>query len=55
MDPCGVSPPVVERALPDAVIVMDHFRLVRLSSEPVTNCCSGSPASSQAQPRGTLP
>jgi transposase len=35
-DPCAVYRPAVERALPGAVIVVDHFHLVRLANQAVT-------------------
>ena len=36
IDPCAVYRSAVERALPDAVIVVDHFHLVRLANQAVT-------------------
>jgi transposase len=36
MDPCAVYRSAVERALPHAVIVVDHFHLVRLANQAVT-------------------
>jgi transposase len=36
MDPCSVYRSAVQRALPDAVIVVDHFHLVRLANQAVT-------------------
>ncbi len=36
MDPCAVYRSAVGRALPDAVIVVDHFHLVRLANQAVT-------------------
>ncbi|HSR86568.1 MAG TPA: transposase [Streptosporangiaceae bacterium] len=36
MEPCAVYRPAVERALPHAVIVVDHFHLVRLANQAVT-------------------
>jgi transposase len=36
IDPCAVYRSAVQRALPDAVIVVDHFHLVRLASQAVT-------------------
>ena len=36
MDPCAVYRSAVTRALPDAVIVVDHFHLVRLANQAVT-------------------
>jgi transposase len=36
IDPCAVYRPAVQRALPHAVIVVDHFHLVRLASQAVT-------------------
>jgi transposase len=36
MDPCAVYRSAVQRALPDAVIVVDHFHLVRLANQAVT-------------------
>ena len=36
IDPCAVYRPAVQRALPDAVIVVDHFHLVRLANQAVT-------------------
>jgi transposase len=36
IDPCAVYRSAVERALPHAVIVVDHFHLVRLANQAVT-------------------
>jgi len=36
IDPCAVYRSAVQRALPDAVIVVDHFHLVRLANQAVT-------------------
>jgi transposase len=36
IDPCAVYRSAVERALPHAVIVVDHFHLIRLASQAVT-------------------
>jgi transposase len=36
MDPCAVYRSAVQRALPHAVIVVDHFHLVRLANQAVT-------------------
>jgi transposase len=36
IDPCAVYRSAVTRALPDAVIVVDHFHLVRLANQAVT-------------------
>jgi transposase len=36
MDPCAVYRSAVQRALPRAVIVVDHFHLVRLANQAVT-------------------
>jgi transposase len=36
IDPCAVYRSAVERALPQAVIVVDHFHLVRLANQAVT-------------------
>lgn len=36
IDPCAVYRSAVGRALPDAVIVVDHFHLVRLANQAVT-------------------
>jgi transposase len=36
MDPCAVYRSAIKRALPDAVIVVDHFHLVRLANQAVT-------------------
>jgi transposase len=36
IDPCAVYRSAVERALPNAVIVVDHFHLVRLANQAVT-------------------
>jgi transposase len=36
IDPCAVYRSAVERALPDTVIVVDHFHLVRLANQAVT-------------------
>ncbi len=36
IDPCAVYRSAITRALPDAVIVVDHFHLVRLASQAVT-------------------
>jgi transposase len=36
MDPCAVYRSAVERALPQAVIVVDHFHLVRLANQAIT-------------------
>jgi transposase len=36
MDPCAVYRSAVEKALPHAVIVVDHFHLVRLANQAVT-------------------
>jgi transposase len=36
IDPCAVYRSAAERALPDAVIVVGHFHLVRLASQAVT-------------------
>jgi transposase len=36
IDPCAVYRSAVERAMPDAVIVVDHFHLVRLANQAVT-------------------
>jgi transposase len=36
IDPCAVYRSAIERALPDAVIVVDHFHLVRLANQAVT-------------------
>jgi len=36
IDPCAVYRSAIERALPHAVIVVDHFHLVRLASQAVT-------------------
>jgi transposase len=36
MDPCAVYRSSVQRALPHAVIVVDHFHLVRLANQAVT-------------------
>ncbi len=37
IDPCAVYRSAVQRALPDAVIVVDHFHLVRLANQAVTS------------------
>jgi transposase len=34
IDPCVVYRPAIGRALPSAVIVVDHFHLVRLANKP---------------------
>ena len=36
IDPCAVYRSAITRALPDAVIVVDHFHLVRLANQAVT-------------------
>ncbi len=36
IDPCAVYRSAITRSLPDAVIVVDHFHLVRLASQAVT-------------------
>jgi transposase len=36
IDPCAVYRSAIERALPHAVIVVDHFHLVRLANQAVT-------------------
>jgi transposase len=36
IDPCAIYRSAVERALPHAVIVVDHFHLVRLANQAVT-------------------
>lgn len=36
IDPCAVYRTAITRALPDAVIVVDHFHLVRLANQAVT-------------------
>jgi transposase len=36
IDPCAVYRSAISRALPDAVIVVDHFHLVRLANQAVT-------------------
>jgi transposase len=36
IDPCAVYRSAVTRALPEAVVVVDHFHLVRLASQAVT-------------------
>jgi len=36
IDPCAVYRSAVQRTLPDAVIVVDHFHLVRLANQAVT-------------------
>ncbi len=36
MDPCAVYRSAITRALPHAVIVVDHFHLVRLANQAVT-------------------
>ena len=36
IDPCAVYRSAVERALPHAVIIVDHFHLVRLANQAVT-------------------
>ena len=39
IDPCAVYRSAVQQALPDAVIVVDHFHLVRLANQAVTKVC----------------
>jgi transposase len=36
IDPCAVYRPAISRALPGAVIVVDHFHLVRLANQAIT-------------------
>lgn len=36
IDLCAVYRPAVGRALPDTVIIVDHFHLVRLANQVVT-------------------
>lgn len=36
IDPCAVYRSAISRALPDAVVVVDHFHLVRLANQAVT-------------------
>jgi transposase len=36
IDPCAVYRSAITGALPDAVIVVDHFHLVRLANQAVT-------------------